>query len=242
MIKIIADTHVHTIASDHAFSTLEENVRHAAEIGLHALAITDHGPAMPDAPHLWYFYNLPQAIPRRLHGVTVLRGVEANIMDFDGSLDLEQETLDKLDWVIASHHSGLCPYGTEEQHTSSYIGAAKNPAVDVIGHSGLPEYKYDYAKAVPVFKEYGKIVEINQNSYVVRKRSIPNCIEIAKLCKKYEVPVIVNSDAHFSANIAQVGDALQMLEEIDFPEKLILNADVHRFDAYLKEKRGFSIL
>ena len=50
--KIIADTHTHTIASTHAYSTLLENVGYAKKAGLRAIAITDHGPAMPDAPHM----------------------------------------------------------------------------------------------------------------------------------------------------------------------------------------------
>ncbi len=241
MYHFIADTHCHTIASTHAYSTLIENASYAAEIGMKALAVTDHGPKNLDAPHLWYFTNLPITVPRFLHGINILRGVETNIMDYEGTLDLGENTLKKLDWVIASYHSCNCEPGTVKQHTNAYLQIAQNPYVDVIGHSGSPKYLYDYEQGIKAFKEYGKLVEINQNSFRVRKQNLKNCAEIAKLCKRYEVPIVVNSDAHFCTQIGVFDDAVQMLEEIDFPEKLILNADFDRFQDYLYQKRRITL-
>ena len=241
MYRLIADTHCHTTASTHAFSTLLENARYAADIGLKVLAITDHGPKNADAPHPWYFNNLPRSVPRELCGITILRGVEADIMDFEGTLDLSRETLSKLDWVVVSYHHCNCPVGTAAQHTNAYLKVAQVPEVDVIGHSGSPDYVYDYDAGIKAFREYGKLVEINQNSFRVRKQNIKNCTEIARLCKKYRVPVVVNSDAHFCTQIGMVDDAMQMLEEIDFPKDLILNLDLDRFREYLLKKRDLRI-
>ena len=52
--KLEADLHVHTLASSHAYSTITEIARWSADIGLNAVAFTDHGSAMPDAPHIWH--------------------------------------------------------------------------------------------------------------------------------------------------------------------------------------------
>lgn len=238
--KIIADTHCHTIASTHAYSTVLENAQYASHIGLAALAITDHGPKNLDAPHVWHFENL-HTLPRTICGVTILGGVEANIMDYEGTLDLNDSLLARLDWVIASYHRCNCEPGTVEQHTQAYCKLARNPYVDVIGHSGLTDYQYDYVTAIKTFKEYDKLVEINQNTFDVRKTSIQNCTEIARLCKKYEVPVVVNSDSHFAYNIGMVDDAIALLEGVSFPEKLILNTDPERFNEYLTRKRHISI-
>ena len=79
--KIIADTHTHTVASTHAYSTLLENVQYAKKAGLRAIAITDHGPSMPDAPHMWHF-SASNIVPKQIDFVSVLFGVEANIIDF----------------------------------------------------------------------------------------------------------------------------------------------------------------
>lgn len=234
--KIIADTHTHTLASTHAYSTILENAKFASEIGLKYLAITDHGPAVCDSPHIWHTVNL-RIIPDELYGVKILRGVEANIME-NGSLDIEDAVLAELDWVVASYHEPAFPPSTEEKHTQAYINVAMNPNVCVIGHSGLDNYRYDYEKAIKVFKEQNKLVEINNHSFVVRKAGIKNCIEIARLCKKYEVPVVVNSDAHFAYSIGQVDNALKLLEELDFPMKLIVNADEELFDQFINSRKA----
>ncbi|NYS35137.1 PHP domain-containing protein, partial [Streptococcus danieliae] len=53
------DLHAHTIASTHAFSTVNEYFAEAAARGMKLFAITDHGPEMQDAPHEWHFGNMP---------------------------------------------------------------------------------------------------------------------------------------------------------------------------------------
>ena len=238
--NFIADTHCHTVASSHAYNTIDENAAYAAKIGLKALAITDHAPAMPDGAHLWHFHNL-HTLPRRIDGVFILRGAEANIVDFDGSIDLDRYTLHSLEWVIASFHRPVCEPSTEENHTPAYIKVAQNPRVTVIGHCGTAMYGFDHEKAVKAFKEYGKIVEINEGSTRVRKDSWNNCVDIARLCKKYEVPVVVNSDAHYKTNIGDFQKSVQMLEELEFPERLILNADETRFFDTIKKMCGINL-
>ena len=237
--KIIADTHTHTVASTHAFSTLLENVRYAKEAGLCALAITDHAPNIQDAPHIWHFYNL-HVIPRQIDGVYILRGAEANFGE-NGSIDLEEEVLQKLDWVVASFHTPLPGTPGIEDYTQAYSRLAENPYVDVIGHSGTQKYLYDYRRVIPLFKKYGKIVEINEGSAFSRPTSRPNCLEIAKLCKEYQVPVVVNSDAHFAMQIGHYERSLEMLESIGFPEELVLNADKSRFLEHIRRTKRIDL-
>lgn len=236
-LNIIADTHSHTIASTHAYSTVMENASVAKERGLKAIAITDHGPAMPDAPHIWHFENLNN-IARDIDGVKIIYGIETNIIDYNGGLDVSNDLLKSMDWVIASLHRPACEPSNIADVTNTYIEIAKNPYVDVIGHSGQECYKYDYEKVIPIFKEYGKLVEFNEGSTRVRKTSAKNCLEIAKLCKKYDVPVVVNSDAHFAYHIGDLTNTLKMLEEIDFPQKLIVNGDIQKLYRYILDKRG----
>ena len=76
--KLIADTHTHTLASTHAYSTVLENAKFASEAGLAYLGITDHAPSMTDAPHWWHFENL-RVLPDELYGVKLLKGIEADL-------------------------------------------------------------------------------------------------------------------------------------------------------------------
>lgn len=234
--KIIADTHTHTLASTHAYSTLTEMVHAAAAAGLSAIAVTDHGISMPGAPGQWYFKNM-QVLPRVMDGVLLLRGIEANVMDYAGTLDIVEDDLETLEWVVASIHDNLMDSAaaTVERCTEAWLQVAKNPKVNVIGHSGSPRYAYDYETVIPEFGRMGKLVELNENSFRVRKGSIPNCIAIAKCCKKHGVPMVVNSDAHFHTLLGHYENSLAVLEEIGFPEELVVNSSMTRFQAYLKE-------
>ena len=83
------DVHTHTLYSRHAYSTLEENVREAAERRIELLGVTEHFSDMlfptRDLRNYQYFVNLG-CWPRSWHGLTLLRGVEADIVDLDGRL------------------------------------------------------------------------------------------------------------------------------------------------------------
>jgi len=235
--QLIADLHTHTLASQHAYSTILENVRCAAEAGIQYLGWTDHAPDMIDGAHSWHFGNL-YAVPETLSGVRILKGVEADVVSLDGKLDMPDESLARLEWVAVSIHSPLLPPGTVEEHTAVYLAAAKNPYVDMIAHSGSPDYVYDYDTVVKALRDEGKVLEINEHTFDARKASVPNCTKLAALCKKYGCRIAVNSDAHFATQIGRFPQALKMLEELSFPQELILNASPQSIEAYLREKKA----
>lgn len=222
--KIIADMHTHTVASTHAFSTVKEMAQEAADKGLEFIAITDHSPGSTDAPHVWHFHNLRKAVPNELFGVTIVYGVEASVVDFEGNIDFPENECAMLDWVIGSVHTSVFSGGTAEQNTGIYIGLAKNPQVDVIGHCATVSVPFDYEKGIRAFKEYDKIVEINENT-LIWKNSRDNYKKIIPLCKKYGVSVMLNTDAHFYTAVGDVTEAMKLLEEFDYPKELIVNAD-----------------
>lgn len=235
--RIIGDLHCHTQASVHAYSTLRENMDAAVKKGIKVLGITDHGIGCPDSPPLSYFENL-LSLPNQAEDIYLLRGVEANIMDFEGNLDMPKTLLKKMDIVIASFHTSCRVSGTREEHTNAYLAIAKNPNVDIIGHSGSVEFEYNYEKVIPEFKKYGKVVEINAHTFICREKSIANCRKIALLCKELKVPVAVNSDAHSEFEVGECTRAFQMLKEIDFPEELIVNTDYQRLLEYLERLKN----
>lgn len=234
--KIEVETHSHTVASSHALSTLLELVKRTKEVGMSGICITDHGFALPDSPHPYYF-GAGRIIPEEIDGVRVFFGAEANIVDYNGQLDLEEKILRRLDWIIASYHEPCIEPGNEEKVTRGWFNVLENPYVDVMGHSGNPTFPYHYHKVISRARELGKIVEINVNSKKVRRGSFENCIEIAKTCKALQCPIVVSSDAHIAFQIGQYGEVLSMLEEISFPQELILNADADRFFEYMAKRR-----
>ena len=228
---VAADLHCHTVASTHAYSTVTELAQAAAERGLAAVGCTDHAPAMPDAPHLWHFHNL-SSLPDFIAGVRVLRGAEANVLGPDGKLDLDEETLRDLELVVASMHRQTMPPSTVEECTAAWLAVAANPQVDIIGHSGSPQFAYDYERVIPEFGRQGKAVEINEGTFRVRRSSAPNCRRIAELCKKYGVAIVLDSDAHYHAQVGEFPHGFALLREVDFPQELLVNGSVESLNAF----------
>ena len=234
--KLIADLHTHTIASTHAYATVTEMVNEASKLGLFAIAITDHARTMPGAPGPFYFETLG-ILPEYLQGVRLLRGIEANICDYDGNIDVEASLQQQLDWIVASMHTiTLDGKATVEKCTNAYLKLAENPNVNVIGHSGSDYFKYDYEKVIPAFAKNGKLVEINDSAFRYGRDYVGNCVTIAKLCKKYGARICVDTDAHFTNTLGRANKTLEILEDIDFPEKLIVNTSVENLKAYFDEK------
>ena len=81
--KLVVDTHTHTLSSGHAYSTICENAIEGAKNGIEAIAMTDHGPAMEGATSRLHFWNL-NVIPDYINGVRIIKGAEANITDHSG--------------------------------------------------------------------------------------------------------------------------------------------------------------
>ena len=95
--KIVLDTHAHTIVSGHAYNTIREMAQMAKEKGLEAFALTEHAPQMPGTCHEFYFQNL-HIVPREMYGVRLFMGVELNIMNEKGEVDLPENTL--VRWIL----------------------------------------------------------------------------------------------------------------------------------------------
>ncbi|WP_138203474.1 phosphatase [Haloimpatiens lingqiaonensis] len=234
--KYISDLHTHTIVSGHAYSTLLENINEASKKGLKILGSAEHGPKMPGGPHIFYFANL-KVIPREMQGVKILRGCEANIIDFEGNLDIPERILKNLDFVIASLHDVCIEPGSIEENTNAVIKVMDNPYVDIIGHPGNPSFPIYEEEIVKKAKEKNILLEINNSSFVSsRIGSKDTCSKIAALCKKYGTRIIINSDAHFATAIGDFKEAELILESVGMPEELIINRKQKDLLDYLKQK------
>ncbi len=232
--KLVLDTHMHTLASGHAYSTLAEYVDEAKKKGFELIAQTDHGPAMPGGPHVFHIMN-QRVIPDVIDGVRVLKGVEVNIIDFEGNLDIEDRNLETLDLVLASLHDVCMEPGDREQNTRALIGAMKNKNVDVIGHSGNPAFPIDIDAFLKAAKEYDIMVEINNSSFgKSRVGSRENCECIAKKAKEYGVKLIAGSDAHVRFDLGNFNYAMEVFEKYEIPEALIMNTSVDKFLSHLR--------
>ena len=236
MIKIKSDLHVHTIASGHGYSTIKENIEVANEKGLKTIAITDHGLKMPGAPHIYHFTNM-RSLPSTINNVEVLKGVEANILDLDGNVDMPDEVMsDYLDIILAGFHVGTGYEGsTVEENTKAMIAVIKNPYIHIIAHPDNPKFPIDLEAVVSAAKEYHKALELNNSSHIVRPGSEVICTKIARLCKKYDALISINSDAHFCDNVGEVSKVVSIAKKEGIQEEQIINNSLHEYLSWHKD-------
>jgi len=224
---ILFDLHTHTVFNDHAYSTVYENICSAKKAGLKGLAITDHAMRIEDSGHYWHFLQMPKIIPDFVDNIRVFSGVEANIINDNGELDMNEELLKRLDVIIASLHDGVYMPADEKALVSAYEALAENSYVDIFGHIDRCTFEYDMSKIIKLAKEHNKLIELNQHSLNTPRYS-KNAVSLAKLCKKYEVSVVVNTDAHFCTQVGDFTIIKKLLEEINFDKNLVVNADYER--------------
>lgn len=219
------DLHTHTIASDHAYSTLEECIARAPRNGLVMFACTDHGMAIKDSPYRGHFTNMG-VIPRICDGnVAVLRGIEANIMD-DGSLDIDEQVASRLDIVLAGFHPNLPPSDDVKANTRRLLKVIRSGLADVISHPGVAAYPSDYEAVAECARECGVALEINSSSSInTRLGSHGNCVRIARICKDLGNIVSLGSDAHISYFMGNFEESERVIAEAGLPDSQIINTN-----------------
>ena len=235
MRKFLLDVHTHTVASGHAYSSLQEMVKAASDKGLQVLGITEHGPSIPGTCPLVYFRNM-FVVPRQIYGIRLLMGCEVNILDTKGSLDLNDDYLDHLDIAIAGIHGNCWKGGDKNQNTEGMLTVINNPKIHVISHPGDGTAEMDFDQLVLASKETHTLLEINNHSLAPQRKktvAITNSLEILRLCKKYDVPLILSSDAHISFQIADYSRIIPLVEEVGFPDELIMNYWPEQFFQYV---------
>ena len=194
--NIELDVHTHTIASGHAFSTLQEMAQSAAAKGLKLLGITEHSSGIPGTCDPIYFRNL-HVVPRQMYGIELLLGAEINITDFNGNIDMDEFYLRMLDIRIAGIHSLCYTHGTKEQNTHGMVNVISNPYINIISHPGDGTAELNFEPIVRAVKEHHTLLELNIRSFnTVRNKpmSRPINLDILRLSIQYIVPDILGSD------------------------------------------------
>jgi DNA polymerase (family 10) len=192
------DLHMHTDATD-GVNTLREMVEAARARGYGYVAITDHTRALRVASGLGRAELRAQArqiaaLNRELCDIVVLRGAEVDILE-DGSLDLDDATLDELDVVVVAVHSTL---GMKEaQMTERVLRAMKHPHAAILAHptgrllGSREPYAIDLGKIVLAARDLGVVLEIDAQPERLDLNDV-----VIRMARDAGVKVVVDSDAH----------------------------------------------
>jgi DNA polymerase (family X) len=192
------DLHTHSTWTD-GRASVEEMARAAKAAGLEYYAVTDHSQRLKmahglDPKRLRDQWKEIEKVEAKVGGIRMLRGIEVDVLD-DGALDLPDDALRELDWVVASVHSKL--EMDREAMTRRMLAAIRNPLVDVIGHpSGRligrrSPSSFDLDAILKAAHEEGCALEVN---------SQPDRLDLtdtACLAAKHAgVKLVISSDSH----------------------------------------------
>ena len=188
--KIVLDTHAHTIVSGHAYNTIREMAQMAKEKGLEAFALTEHAPQMPGTCHEFYFQNL-HIVPREMYGVRLFMGVELNIMIHiighpdDGRYPVDYEQLAKkakeTGTVLEVNNGSLRPGGfrvdTRKNDLKMLEYCKKYEVPVTMGSDAHMDVDLaDYSYALPVIEE----------SHFPEELIVNTSAELLKSCIQYK--------------------------------------------------------
>ena len=252
--KYLLDSHTHSLMSGHAYNTVQEMALAAKAKGLSALAVTEHAPTVPGTCDPIYFTNY-NVVDRYMYGIELLLGVELNIVDYQGKLDLPSTKLKKIDIGIASIHPNVgngeqypayVP-GSIKENTRAYLGAMESPDVDVIGHPDDSRVPVDYEVLVRGARDNHVLLELNAASLDpmnVRGKggAAENMKRMLMYCERFGVPVIVDSDAHCACSIGRFEKIDAILNEVHFPQELVVNGDLALYKSFLHRFQNSVIL
>lgn len=237
-IPILLDIHTHCLSSGHGtHDTITDMARTAAAKSLQILGISDHGPATPRAADVSYFRNLLLADKKKF-GVELLYGVELNILNAEGDVDLEDTLIQSLDYAFISMHHPVFSSGTAASNTEAYIHAMQHPGVCFLGHPDDSRFPVDYERLLAAAKIHHVYPEINNASLMpdaYRTDGARNCLQILRLCKKLSLPVLLSSDSHGRKHIGDMQYIFPLLAQCDFPPHLIINSNPALFWQILKQ-------
>ncbi len=239
--KLYYDIHTHTTYS-HGKGSIEDNAAAAAAAGLKILGISDHGPG-----HIGYGIDMKKipemrldlARSRELHPELDLRlGVEANIINFSGRLDVAPEDLKLFDYIIAGYHFGVlgeAPFRSVATHAGGWwysvtgrsaqramihntdlvLNALDVNKIDVISHPGA-KASFDIDAIASACRGTETLLEINNRHGCLT-------VEGIKQAMRYDVKFIISSDAHTPQDVGAADKAIARAEEAGLDPSRIIN-------------------
>ena len=230
------DLHSHSSFSRCGIHTIIEILEEAKRKGLKAQAITDHGPAKVDFIRSTFFNRLTQPV----EGIMLLKGMECNVMNIDGAIDLPSKFFRHCDVLLAGLHNNLTVDWDRDEATNALINTMKNnPWVDILTHPLNHDFDVDLRRLARTAYETGTALEFNNSKIVYGSVSEKDQCDFIRICREEGCLVAVNTDAH---TLNELGDTKAMdtlLEKESFPEELVVNRNLEAVMEWLEGRRSF---
>ena len=236
--QILADYHTHTVYS-HGKGSIEDNVKEAISKGIKTIGISDHG-----YKHMTYgvksknIYKMREEIDNlnlKYTNIDILLGMECNILDENGNIDINDNTADLLDYVMAGYHFGSTPTSisgminhcknyllksqkSKEYNTNAIINTMKKNNIFIITHPGDKGDVY-IEEIAKVAKETNTKLEINSSHGFLNANQL-------KRIKHIGNKFIIGSDAHKPENVGDFELAMKNIREANLDLSLVENIKI----------------
>lgn len=229
------DLHAHSLFSGCGLHSIIEMLTRAAEAGLKAQAITDHGPFLGRRSSSTFFERLDNPVP----GIKLLKGMECNVISEDGEIDVVRKYMKWFDVLLLGFHNFEKRDEKPEYYSSLIINAVKkNPCIDIIVHPNAPHYLMDFRLIAKYAAESGIAVELNNAKIKYGRSSREQAVELIRACKDAGCDVAVSTDAHA---LGEVGDHTiieELLDYTDFPYEKIINRTLDSTLEWVEKRRS----
>lgn len=236
--QILADYHTHTVHS-HGKGSIEDNVKEAISKGIKTIGISDHG-----YKHMIFgvkskdIYKMREEIDKlnlKYTNIDILLGMECNILDENGNIDINDNITDLLDYVMAGYHFGSTPTSirgminhcknyllksqkSKEYNTNAIINAMKKNDIFIITHPGDKGDVY-IEEIAKVAKETNTKLEINSSHGFLNANQL-------KRIKHIGNKFIIGSDAHKPENVGNFELAMKNIREANLDLSLVENIKI----------------
>ena len=236
--QILADYHTHTVYS-HGKGTIEDNVKEAISKGIKTIGISDHG-----YKHMTYgikykdIYKMREEIDSlklKYKNIDILLGIECNILDDSGNIDVDENILKVVDYIMAGYHFGSTPTSikgvinhcdnylfktkkAKQYNTKAIINAMRKHNIFAITHPG-DKGEVDIEEIAKTAKETDTRLEVNSSHGFLN-------VEQLKIIKTYENKLIIGSDAHVPENVGNFDLAMKIIEEANLDVSLVENIKI----------------
>ena len=240
--KVLVDSHTHTIASGHyTHDTIRELALSAKNKGLAFLGITDHSKAVISGAKDSYFKSLKMLSPKSIYGVKMLYGAEVNVIDLDGNVDLPNDIMNYLDYTVCSLHEEVIKPSSESANTKALLKAMDNKFINIIGHPENSAYPVNFSLLCEHAKQTNTIIELNaasikKDGYRGDQRLLATAL--MRECKRFNCYVSLGSDSHGKDLIGDFNDCIALLKEVGIQEQYVVNCNIDTFYEVINKKRN----
>jgi putative hydrolase len=221
------DCHVHSTWSDGG-AEIDVMARAARDLGHEYLVLTDHSPRLTianglDRERLLRQLDVVATLNEELAPFRILTGIEVDILE-DGTLDQDDDILERLDVVVASVHSKLRMERAEM--TRRMATAVANPHVDILGHCtgrivvgrGRPESEFDAELVFHACERFGTAVEINS-----RPERLDPPRRLLSIAVEMGCHFSIDTDAHAPGQLEWQAYGCDRAAECEVPAERIVN-------------------